>query len=218
MKIKKTARQTERNDSFAAFEKRKKNHNNDRFENSQTKRRQKTYQDHRERGFTCIQCSSPVSADREISGVNNRNHCPCCLYSRHVDEYKAGDRKSDCLSRMQPIGLTLKQTHKRYGNALQGELMLIHRCKGCGKISINRIAADDDAARIYELFETSTHHEDQWKSDLENRGIHVLGQADLTAVYSRLFGWQPILEQFETPCTHEMDARVMTQTSEAREG
>jgi hypothetical protein len=29
---------------------------------------------------------------------------------------------------MQPIGLTLKATHKKYGPARSGELMLIHQC------------------------------------------------------------------------------------------
>jgi len=143
-----------------------------------------------------VQCEFPVSAEREISGVNNRNHCPRCLFSRHVDEKTAGDRRATCMSRMEPVGLTLKQAHKRYGQEEQGELMLIHQCKGCGKISINRIAADDDAAFIYQLFKRTAETPAEWKFTLLAQGIKPLGPDDLTAVYSRLFGWQAILEQF----------------------
>ena len=155
------------------------------------------YQTHRERGFTCVQCGFPVTADRELSGVNNRNHCPRCLFSRHVDEFKAGDRKADCLSRMKPIGLTVKQTHKRYDKDALGELMLIHHCTGCGKVSINRIAADDDAALAYQIFTRSVELSVEEKLLLDSQGILLLGLSDLTAVYSQLFGWQAILEEFE---------------------
>lgn len=75
--------------------------------------------------------------------------------------------------------------------------MLIHRCKGCGKTSINRIAADDDAAVIYNLFNQSSHLPEETKSLLLEEGIRLLGQKDLTTVYSQLFGWQAILEEFE---------------------
>jgi len=184
----------------AAFERRNKKR---RLSKSQ-KYHEQIYKKHRESGFTCIQCGFPVSVERELSGVNNRNHCPRCLYSRHVDELKAGDRKADCMSRMEPVGLTIKQTHKRYGPPEQGELMLIHICKGCGKISINRIAADDDAAFIYKLFKNSADAPADWKADLLAQGIRPLGLDDLTAVYSRLFGWQPILEEFEA---HDMTVK-----------
>ena len=187
-------RQPIEEDEPAAFERRNKKGHQSRSH----KLNEQQYQKHREKGFTCIQCGFPVSSDRELSGVNNRNHCPRCLYSRHVDEKKAGDRKADCMSRMEPVGLTIKHTHKRYGPPEQGELMIIHVCKGCGKVSINRIAADDDAAFIYDLFKNSADAPADWKADLLAQGIRPLGLDDLTAVYSRLFGWQPILEEFET--------------------
>ena len=163
------------------------------------------YREHREHGFTCVQCGFPVTADREESGVNNRNHCPRCLWSRHVDLNKAGDRKAQCRSRMQPIGLTIKHTYKKYGQAAQGELMLIHRCTGCGKFSINRIAADDDAARIYLLYQSHADFSAEFKELFDEQGIHPLGKADLTTVYSQLFGWQAILEEFEVHCSERDD-------------
>ena len=118
-----------------------------------------------------MQCGQVVSTSRESSGVNNRNHCPACLWSRHVDLQKAGDRRSACRSRMQPVGLTLKRTPKRYGEENQGELMLIHLCAGCGKLSINRAAADDNAAGIYSLFLRSQTMQEELGSRLNAAGI-----------------------------------------------
>ncbi len=186
----------------AAFEKRNK-HNSHHWEDrdlEEPRRDGKVY----EKGFTCAQCGFSVTTSREASGVNNRNHCPRCLWSKHVDEFKAGDRKAECKSRMQPLGLTIKQTAKRYNREAQGELMLIHRCTGCGKLSINRIAADDDAAMIYQIFNRSVALTVKWKNIILDEGIRLLGTADLTVVYSQLFGWQSILEEFE-PHGHVSD-------------
>ncbi len=138
--------------------------------------------------FKCRQCGFFVTVNREISGVNNRNHCPRCLYSRHVDLFTPGDRRADCMSRMGPIGLTQKQVQKRYGSKDQGELMLVHRCTGCGKYSINRIAADDDERCIHNMFLESWKLPQEEKKQLELVGIHVLGIDDLPMVYDQLFG------------------------------
>src|SRR5512133_1371582 len=121
--------------------------------------------------FKCAQCGSYVSADRMLSGVNNRNHCPFCLWSRHVDENTPGDRKAQCKSRMQPLGLTAKHTLKRYGMENGGELMLIHRCAGCGKHSINRIAADDDPQAVFQLFRRSFDLCEEIVRQLNDEGI-----------------------------------------------
>ena len=43
----------------------------------------------RDAGFQCGHCRNFVNAEPFISGVKNRNHCPCCLWSKHVDLYKA---------------------------------------------------------------------------------------------------------------------------------
>lgn len=148
-------------------------------------------------GFKCQECGAFVSADRALSGVNNRNHCPLCLWSRHVDQDTPGDRKAICKSRMQPLGLTVKHTLKRYGMEKAGELMLIHRCKGCGKHSINRIAADDDPQAVYRLFQRSLDQCEETVRQLKAEGILLLGSRDLTIVYSQLYGWQSIFEEFQ---------------------
>lgn len=195
MKHKHNTRFNEEEFLDAAFEKRSKHCSREREDHEREEPRLdgKVY----EKGFRCAQCGFSVTTSREQSGVNNRNHCPRCLWSKHVDEVKAGDRKAECKSRMQPLGMTLKQTPKRYNRETVGELMLIHRCTGCGKFSINRIAADDDASVIYQVFNRSMALTANWNERLKNEGIRLLGRTDLTVVYSQLFGWQSILGEFE---------------------
>ncbi len=166
---------------------------------------------HQEEQFRCQNCGLLVSTDPELAGVNNRNHCPNCLWSKHVDLNKAGDRKATCQARMQPVGLTVKQTHKKFASAV-GELMLIHRCTACGKLSINRIAADDSAGQLYRLYRTSFKMEVPLRRRLDEQGIRPLEAADLTTVFSQLFGWQSILDEFQSQphlLMQELDEQFM---------
>lgn len=89
--------------------------------------------------FRCRHCKKEVSG--KSIGTKQRNHCPYCLYSLHVD-IKVGDRLSKCQSQMRPIGLTLRPDE---------EVMIVHRCLGCKKISLNRIAGDDNPETILSL-------------------------------------------------------------------
>lgn len=139
--------------------------------------------------FKCVNCRTIISADPFLSGVHNRNHCPYCLWSRHMDLHRAGDRLCACKSAMRPVALTLKKTNKKYGSAVQGELMLVHRCTGCGQISINRIAADDVPETILEIFYTSLQLEPGLRASICQNGIQPLEQNDLEVVRARLFGW-----------------------------
>lgn len=150
--------------------------------------------------FKCLRCGALVSPDRFQSGVNNRNHCPHCLWSRHVDRFKPGDRRCECRSRMEPVGLTVKQKLKKYGSEKQGELMLIHRCVGCGAFSINRIAADDNALMIYDLFRSSEKSL-ELKDHLSARNIFMLTPRDLTTVHAQLFGMQSLSNEFAAGTT-----------------
>ena len=140
-----------------------------------------------EYGFRCVHCRQYVSTDWLLSGVRNRNHCPYCLHSRHLDWLHAGDRLAACKGNMLPVGLTLKRRHKKYGDAI-GELMLVHRCAECGKLSINRIAADDDSARMLALFERLDSLDQSTRTELEAAGIQPLDSADLVWVQAQLFG------------------------------
>jgi hypothetical protein len=110
-----------------------------------------TYHNDINADFICKNCGCFVTSHSQISGVVNRNHCPNCLHSRHVDLYDPGDRLCACKALMKPVGLTLKRSKDKYAPEKQGELMLVHRCTYCGELSINRIAADDDPDLLFEI-------------------------------------------------------------------
>lgn len=136
--------------------------------------------------FICGHCHNIVSATHILSGVNNRNHCPYCLWSCHLDLFVAGDRLSACKGQMKPIGLTMKKSRNKYRFGSGGELMLIHECVECGSFSINRIAADDDPDSILDVFNDSLSLSRQLLVRCEEQGIMVL--MDLESIYTQLFG------------------------------
>jgi len=138
--------------------------------------------------FKCNYCQAYVCTHPILSGVNNRNHCPYCLRSRHIDLLRAGDRMSACKAIMEPIGLTVKQRQKKYGSGRNGELMLIHHCSECGKLSINRVAADDLTERLMEVFHTSTGMDSTSQHKLEASGIRLLQEVDNILVIHQLHG------------------------------
>ena len=139
--------------------------------------------------FRCLHCRQVISVDLTRSRVHNRNHCPYCLYSRHLDLYEAGDRLAACKEKMQPVALTIKKTRKKYGSG-KGEIMLIHQCVDCGTLSINRIAADDDAATILDIFRSSIEY--PIHALCEGNGIAPLRSTDSDALHRQLFGGNKI--------------------------
>ena len=137
--------------------------------------------------FTCKNCGWFVSASMGVSGVVNRNHCPYCLYSRHVDLFEAGDRLCACKALMTPVGVTLKRNKDKY--ALRGgELMLVHCCTDCGALSINRIAADDDTVVILAAFERGIGSTPQFRQQYQEAGITLLQEPDRSLVETCLYG------------------------------
>jgi hypothetical protein len=136
--------------------------------------------------FKCGHCHALVSSAHFLSGVNNRNHCPYCLWSCHLDLYASGDRLSACKGQMRPIGLTFKMGRNKYRCESGGELMLIHQCVDCGTLSINRIAADDDAGTLLEVFEASVNN--QIQTFCEGNGIAALRLTDSAVLHKQLFG------------------------------
>jgi hypothetical protein len=136
--------------------------------------------------FQCGHCHGLVSSAHFLSGVNNRNHCPYCLWSCHLDLYASGDRLSACKGQMRPIGLTLKMGRNKYRRGSGGELMLIHQCVDCGTLSINRIAADDDAGTLLEVFESSVN--DRIHAFCDGNGIAALRSTDSAVLHKQLFG------------------------------
>lgn len=90
-------------------------------------------------GFICKHCGEHVSP--EGAGTQHRNHCPKCLCSLHVDNHP-GDRAAFCGGIMEPISVWVRKG---------GEWAVIHRCRVCGVLSSNRIAADDNPLLLMSL-------------------------------------------------------------------
>lgn len=89
--------------------------------------------------FVCKVCGRTVVLGG--AGSEHRNHCPFCLSSQHLD-IVPGDRASDCGGVMEPIAVWVRKN---------GEWAIIHRCKICGALSSNRIAADDNPMKLMSL-------------------------------------------------------------------
>ncbi len=89
--------------------------------------------------FACVHCGQPVVP--ETYGTAHRNHCPWCLWSRHLDE-TPGDRAASCGGAMEPIAVWVRQG---------GEWAIIHRCRKCGELHSNRIAGDDNELALVSL-------------------------------------------------------------------
>jgi rubrerythrin len=90
--------------------------------------------------FICENCGAM------IAGNGYTNHCPECLYSKHVD-INPGDRQSSCQGLMEPI--SVEATNKGY--------ILTFRCTKCGTTKRNKAARNDNfetilrvSARIHE--------------------------------------------------------------------
>lgn len=84
--------------------------------------------------FTCEHCG------RAVIGNGYTNHCPNCLYSKHVD-IQPGDRESECGGLMTPVALEMRGEDFR----------LTHRCNECGFEKKNNVAPEDKREELYEL-------------------------------------------------------------------
>ena len=90
----------------------------------------------RDESFICENCGNEV----EKLNYTARDHCPYCLYSKHVD-ITPGDRANECKGLLKPIGIEkFKDTYK-----------IVYRCDKCGEIHKNIVANDDDMDLIIEL-------------------------------------------------------------------
>lgn len=90
----------------------------------------------KDEAFVCEHCG------KEVSPLNYtaRDHCPFCLYSKHVD-ILPGDRSNSCLGLLKPIGIEkFKDSYK-----------IIYRCEQCKELHKNIMALDDDMNLIIEL-------------------------------------------------------------------
>ena len=90
----------------------------------------------RDEHFVCENCG------KEVKPLNYtaRDHCPYCLYSKHVD-INPGDRANICHGLLVPVGIEkFKDTYK-----------ILYKCEKCHKEHKNIMANDDDMNLIIEL-------------------------------------------------------------------
>jgi len=88
--------------------------------------------------FICDNCNKKI----EKLGYTSRDHCPHCLYSKHVD-IMPGDRLNTCKSLMKPISIEkFKDTYK-----------IIYICTACKEKHKNIIAKDDDFEEILRIMQ-----------------------------------------------------------------
>ncbi len=84
--------------------------------------------------FICTYCGTSVT------GNGYTNHCPKCLWSRHVD-VNPGDRAASCHGMMEPVGLIIKQDN----------YMVIHCCTTCGIEKKNKTSKNDSFEALLRL-------------------------------------------------------------------
>ncbi|MCK9379064.1 MAG: RNHCP domain-containing protein [Candidatus Moranbacteria bacterium] len=84
--------------------------------------------------FVCGNCGA------QIKGDGYTNHCPFCLWSKHVDK-NPGDRREECQGMMKPISIQAKK----------GKQVILHKCQKCGVEKTNKVSETDDFEKILEL-------------------------------------------------------------------
>lgn len=84
--------------------------------------------------FICENCG------KSVIGNGYTNHCPFCLYSKHVD-INPGDRSCTCGGLMKPIEIQQKN----------GEFVILHKCIKCGFERKNKVQENDDINKIIEI-------------------------------------------------------------------
>ncbi len=89
--------------------------------------------------FICEHCGA------EVKGNGYTNHCPQCLYSKHVD-INPGDREADCGGLMEPVDFEQKN----------GKYIIVHRCQKCGFVRKNKVSDDDDFQAVLQLAHNKT--------------------------------------------------------------
>ena len=88
--------------------------------------------------FICENCGNEVSK----LNYTARDHCPFCLYSKHVD-ILPGDRANKFCGLLEPIDVEkYKYTYK-----------IIYKCQNCGQTHKNIMAKDDNLDEIINLMQ-----------------------------------------------------------------
>ncbi len=86
--------------------------------------------------FTCNHCG------HEVTGDGYTNHCPECLWSKHVDKFP-GDREESCGGMMKPIDVFQKH----------GKWFVIQKCEKCGAEWTNHVRDEDNFDVVIKMSE-----------------------------------------------------------------
>lgn len=84
--------------------------------------------------FKCEKCGT------EVIGNGFTNHCPNCLWSKHVD-ISPGDRAGECHGMMEPTGI--EKRGKDY--------IIVHKCQKCGFVKKNKAEKNDSFQIIIQI-------------------------------------------------------------------
>jgi len=85
--------------------------------------------------FVCENCGF------KVKGSGYTDHCPKCLYSKHVD-INPGDRASNCDGLMKPIGVKVLKP---------GKYKIYYKCQKCGYKHKVKSSKDDNFDLILSL-------------------------------------------------------------------
>ena len=77
--------------------------------------------------FECEKCGKEVIP---TDSGTYRDHCPFCLYSKHVD-INPGDRSNPCKGLLEPIDLE---------KGKKDSMVLVYKCQKCGETVRNKMA------------------------------------------------------------------------------
>lgn len=84
--------------------------------------------------FVCEKCGANVTGD------GYTNHCPKCLYSKHVD-ISPGDRAATCGGLMEPVRI----------EGTVAEYRIVHRCLKCGHEMTTRTSPGDSESALIDI-------------------------------------------------------------------
>lgn len=84
--------------------------------------------------FVCEKCGT------NVVGNGYTNHCPNCLWSKHVDVFP-GDRSATCGGMMEPVSVNKKGS----------EYVITHKCEKCGFVKSNKTIKEDNFQMIVQI-------------------------------------------------------------------
>ncbi len=90
---------------------------------------------------------------------------------------------------MQPIAIAFKNYKVNpFTSRGNGELMVIHQCLNCGRVSPNRIAGDDSEYQILSILKESINLNENIAIQLKNLGLELITTINKEEALISLFG------------------------------